>query len=368
MVEEKKFVLEQRVLGPRVQMEIDEDRYVALAKARYLLSDALAFEQGYELLLGNFIEMEVAFTEICLRATLEMDHRYPTLAGTLHEANRYVVNVLTSLRGYVDQVPQLFKDLDVSPKFADTVKLELKNLHSTSLDYRFVYELRNHAQHQGNAIHALKTSLTLGSDAKGWAESVTLLARKDELASSNFKLKVLAEQPDTIDVRYRVRMSMIALGGFHLKLRTLLAPQVNAARAAFDTAIDEYRRAGAESVVGLVACCLGDRKTDVGVIVEWDDVRRNLAAKNNHPPCLWTRPSSGEPAVADVIALRKASGDSVKEAASKVFVTETRWEEWEAGLPMEQGLFILYQLQVKKHPSYKLVPLVSTPAKLLVDI
>ena len=59
---DSKFILEQRVLDPHVRMDIDKQRYDALANARSVLSDASAFEQGYELLLGNFIEMEMAFT------------------------------------------------------------------------------------------------------------------------------------------------------------------------------------------------------------------------------------------------------------------------------------------------------------------
>lgn len=358
---ESKFILEQRVLNPHVQMDIDEQRYNSLAKARSVLSDALAFEQGYELLLGNFIEMEMAFTEIGLRATLEMDHQHPTLAGTMREANRHIINVLTGMKGYVDQVPQLFKELDLSPKFADTVKGELNNLHAASLDYRFVYELRNHTQHQGTAVHGFEASLVLTSDSNGWAEAVSLLARKDELANSDFKPKVLAEQPDKIDVRRRVRMSVKALGCVHMKLRACLAPHVDAARATFDAAISDYLSAGATSVVGLAACSLGNRKADVSVLLDWDDVRRSLVNKNNQPPSLWARHSPNEPTVDDIIALRTAVGDTVGQAARRVFVNEARWAEWESGLPMPQGLFTLYQLQVGKHPRYEITLLASTP-------
>lgn len=360
---EIKFILEQRVLNPHVQMEIDEQRYNALANTRSVLSDALAFEQGYELMLGNFIEMEMAFTEISLRASLEMDHRHTTLAGTMREANRQVINVLTAMRSYVDQMPQLFKALDLNPKFATFVKSELNDMHFASLDYQFVCELRNHAQHQGTAIHGFEASLVPRSDSNGWADAVSLYASKSELVASNFKAKVLAKQPDKINVRSRVRMSMIALGKVHLKLRAHLAPHVDAARAAFDAAISDYRSAGATSVVGLAARRVGGKNEDVSVLVDWDDVRQSLANKNNQPPRLWARPSPGEPTVDDIIALRTAVGDTVAQAARQVFVNEARWAEWEAGLPMPQGLFTLYQLQEGKHPSHEVRPLASVPTE-----
>lgn len=64
----------------------------------------------------------MAFARIGLSATLEFDHQYASLAQILREANRHVVNVLTALRSYVDQAPQLFKALDLQPDFASTVK------------------------------------------------------------------------------------------------------------------------------------------------------------------------------------------------------------------------------------------------------
>ena len=360
---EKKYILEQRVLDPHVRMELDEHRYIALANAKFVLSDALAFEQGYELVLGNFIEMEMAFTEISLRATLEMDHQHPTLVGTMRETNRHVINVLTAMKSYVNQVPQLFKALDLSPKFDATVKTELNDMHFASLDYQFVCELRNHVQHQGNAIHGFESSLVLRSDSNSWAEAVSLYANKSELAASNFKAKIVAQLPDKIDVRQRVRMSMVALGGVHLKLRTLLAQHVDASRATFDAAISDYRAAGATSVVGLAARCDGEKKADVPVLVDWDDDRLRLITKNSQPPRLWARPKHDEPTAADIIALRRTAGDTVAQAAKQVFVNEARWAEWEAGLPMPQGLFTLYQLQVGKHPSHEVTPLASTPAE-----
>ena len=135
---EKKYILEQRVLDPHLRMDIDEQRYNILADARFVLSDALAFEQGYELMLGNFLEMEMAFTEISLRATLEMDHQHPTLAGTMREANRHVINVLTAMRSYVDQMPQLFEALDLTPKFKVLVKTALNDMHfARNYEYRY---------------------------------------------------------------------------------------------------------------------------------------------------------------------------------------------------------------------------------------
>lgn len=106
------YVLEQRVLGPHLRVGISEDRYNELARAKKVLSEALSFEQRYELLLGNFISMELAMTEIGLRAKVEPSYRYSDVAEHLEKANRHVVNLLTAMRGYADQVLQDFKCLE----------------------------------------------------------------------------------------------------------------------------------------------------------------------------------------------------------------------------------------------------------------
>lgn len=45
------YILEQFIIGPRLQLSISEERYKELAYARNVLSEALAFEQRYELLI-----------------------------------------------------------------------------------------------------------------------------------------------------------------------------------------------------------------------------------------------------------------------------------------------------------------------------
>lgn len=87
-----------------MQLRISEGRYKELVHARNVLSEALAFEQRYELMLGNFLAMELAFTEICLRTKMQPQHRYMNSAEILETANRHVVNTLAAMRPYADQV------------------------------------------------------------------------------------------------------------------------------------------------------------------------------------------------------------------------------------------------------------------------
>ncbi|WP_230970799.1 hypothetical protein [Nitrogeniibacter aestuarii] len=355
-----KYVLEQRILGPRLTLEITEKRYSELAHAREVLTDASAFEQRYELLLGNFISMELAFTEICLRVKVEPQFRYPEMAETIRQANRHIVNILTAMRGYADQVRQDFKCLDPHRWFSSIAKTELAKVFERSPDYRFMCELRNHVQHKATAIHGFEGANAASVDPNGWVEMIKFYASKASLNEDrDFKTRILDEQPEKIDVRRRARLSVQELGVAHLALRDAVAEPVARARSVFESAIRDYKKHGAESVIGLCARRSGDADADVPVLLDWDDVRLQLVEKNDRPPQLWPRHTHREPKTEQIVALREKAQHSPAQAASVVFVPKERWEEYERGLPMPEGLFILYQLQVGLHPTHRLQQLDS---------
>ena len=64
--DEPTYLIEQKILGPRDQLSITAAEFNALRDARDVLFEALEFEQRYELLIGNFIEMELTLAEHCL--------------------------------------------------------------------------------------------------------------------------------------------------------------------------------------------------------------------------------------------------------------------------------------------------------------
>ena len=351
------YILEQRIIGPRLQFRISQERYDELAHARKVLAEALTFEQRYELLLGNFISMELALTEICLRAKVEPHWGYSESAEILEKANRHVVNLLTAMRGYADQVLQDFKCLELEPSFGSVAKAELANAFDHSPDYRFMYALRNHVQHRATAIHGFEENSDRGGDANSWVEAVKFFANKTTLSADGaFKSRVLDEQPEKIDVRRSARRSVQEVGVAHLVLRKASEEHVKRARSAVETAIRDYKEAGAESVIGLGARRVGNADADVPLLLDWDDVRIQLVNKNSSPPRLWPHGTHREPRTEDIVALREGAKHTRSQAAATVFLPEERWQDYEDGLPMPEGLFHLYQLQVGRHPTHSLQP------------
>lgn len=351
-----KYILEQFIIGTRLQVSISEARYNELAHARRVLSEALVFEQRYELLLGNFLAMELAMTEICLRAKVEPQYQYPNVAEIIEKANRNVVNFLTAMRGYADQVVRDFECLELEPRFSVIAKLELTKTFDRSSDYRFMHGLRNHVQHRAAAVHGFLGDDARTRDSNSWVEAVKFISNKSTLRTDkDFKTKILDEQPEQIDIRRRARGTMQEMGVVHLVLREISKDKVEHARSAIESAISEYLEAGAQSVVGLGARRVGDADADVTLLLDWDDVRLQLVAKNGSAPRLWPRHTHREPDADEIIALREEVEQTQAEAAATIFVSEERWRDYEDGLPMPEGLFELYKLQVRRHPTHTLI-------------
>ena len=289
--------------------------------------------------------------------TVEPQYRYSDSAEILETANRHVVNLLTTMRGYADQVLQDFKSLAMEPPFGSVAKVELARAFDHSPDYQFMYALRNHVQHKATAIHGFEGNEGRDGDANSWAETVKFFVNKATLsADKEFKVRVLDGQPEKIDVRRCARRSVQELGVAHLALRKASEEHVMRARAAVESAIRGYKEAGAESVIGLGARRVGDADADVPLLLDWDDVRLQLVDKNARPPQLWPRGNHRAPKAAQIVELREEMKHTRAQAAAVVFVSEECWQDYEDGLPMPESLFHLYRLQVGRHPTHRLQP------------
>ncbi|GAB2314102.1 hypothetical protein [Stenotrophomonas geniculata] len=352
---DNKYVLKQRIINPCTPIYISEDRFYALNSAMTTLIDGLAFEQKYELLLGNFMALELEMTEICLNLQVMPTYSYKSSSALIEKVNRCMVNLLTSIRGYSDQVVQDFKHLAPSLNFKDAAKNKLSNLWDTSADYKLMYALRNHVQHKAMAVHGFSGNDMSVSESESWVSRTMFTLTKETLeADKDFKKSALANQPDKIDVRRLARSSVRGLGAVHMQLRDIVQPSIEAARTLVEGAIAGYLSAGNSSAVGLTIGVDGDIKSAKHIMLDWDDVRIDLASKNIRPLSLWPNRRPGDPRPEDVRHQRDEAGHSVTQAAKLIFVSDQRWRDYEEGLPMPKGLFQLYQIKAGLHPSHHL--------------
>lgn len=274
-------------IGPQTIIEISDARYELLANARRTLVDASAFEQRYELLLGNFTAFEMFCAEVSLRGAFEFELRYGKWAEALSVANRHAINFLTTARLFADHVVRDFRHLALSEPFADAAKRLLSEAYDATLGYQFVCELRNHVQHRAVAVHGIKGR----SKGASWSESSMIYCQKKLILEDRgtFKMRVLDQLEDHIDVLAMFRAYMTSISRVQLALRELIRQACADSREAIEVAMKDYASAQEEDetvrgrVIGLTAVKgkVGNFSEPVPLILEWDDARVAWGDKNS---------------------------------------------------------------------------------------
>jgi len=266
-------------------VSIDANHYAALCAARATFVDAGAFEQRYEILLGNYLALEQFCAEWSLRRKIEMDYRYETGARIILEANRHVMNLLSAARAYADHVVRDFGHLGLSPPFKEQAEVLMSEEYDRNLSYRIVCALRNYVQHRATPVHG-----ATGRKGESWAEALVIYCqRKALLEEGKFKAAVLAEMDEQTDLRLVARNYMHGVSRVHVELRKRVDEHCRNARRLHEEAISQFVDAQSEpeagtAGVGLTVCREhnGEYVDAHPILLAWDDVRQLLAEKNRY--------------------------------------------------------------------------------------
>ena len=281
-----RYFLRMRVLGAVPLIEISREEFDALADAQKTLVDALSFEQKFEMALANYRTFELAAASWSLSTVVENRHSYADFAMKLTDANRHTINLLSTVRLYIDQVKRDFRHLRYEPPFKQISSDRLSKAYDQSESYRFMEALRNHVQHRSTPVHRMGARPIRRERTAEWAETFTFWTTKERLKDAGgFKSSVLQEMPDEVDLRVAARRYISSLSSVHVDLRSHLSEVIESARALVQGAIDRYEKEIERKPVGLYACT-GDADALTGwvpLLSEWDDVRRDLAEKNRWP-------------------------------------------------------------------------------------
>lgn len=285
------YLIQVWAIGRAAPKKICKDKFMALKNAKRALNNAIAIEEKYEILCQNYLELE---KEVMSCATDYMVEGWPSYDSVGHKRlllNRRVANLLTTARLYVDHAIQNAKKClpDNSPD-----RHLLKQLFSAEYDakfeYRFMEALRNYVQHSGLAIHhfVLPGAWVETKEGRMREQGVRIFAGKEYLEGEDgFKKFVYKEMPERVDLMLSARSYMESLSAVHMKIRKMVDDHVSSSRSLIKKAIDEYKEANPEASVGIVVCAReGDEAPydyleKVSLLLDWDDVRISLVAKNS---------------------------------------------------------------------------------------
>lgn len=284
-----KCYLQIRALGELPRIAITGASYSGAHDARQHLSSALYIEQKWDILLQNYIELEKDILSLALEHVTLDDSGYATMSAALSIASKRYVNLLTSARMYVDQVPRLAVSIlgvADSAEPNESVKALLSKQYDDCFEYRFMEALRNYVQHFGSPVHSLTSGASWTREFnREWSEaSVQPYALRATLENDkSFKRSLLREMPEKVNLVVAVRRYMECLGLVQKRIRELVAPQVKSARSKVEGLIGKYAETHGKKPVGLAAHRVNsDGKIEhFPLLLEWDDVRIGLASRNS---------------------------------------------------------------------------------------
>jgi hypothetical protein len=270
--------------------EIDENRYEAVKRAKYVCVVALGFEEKLSLLLGNFFDLE---KELLVLAEASLIWTGRNLAESMEERltlDRRVVNFLTACRLYLDQTEHSISGLFGNPsKELERVKAFRRNLYDEHAGYRLMEALRNHVQHAELPVNTISYNFSRirGTGPDYFQYTVIPQSEVKTLAENDkFKGKVLDEIKASgarVDLRGPMREYVSCLYKLHELLRTVMAPVLKDARFAYESSVNEFSTFGGkkyEHSRRLEVKDDGATDNEVALVVDFLEYYDQLFARN----------------------------------------------------------------------------------------
>lgn len=278
---ERTYSLHALTLEEDSELTISKEEFSSLQQAKVCLDSAFSLEENYDLLLENYRELEVEALSAAVSSMTTTPNEYNDFFEIRTAINRRMVNLLTATRIYLDQYPQSLKKVGANRKAAKEV---CSAAYDEFFEYRFMEELRNHAQHVGLAVQEVKMNVRWvpHGELKDLRHSVKPYAKKEELMGMGFKKAVLNECPERVDLISAARTHVGGISSVHKKVRELAAPFIEDARRLFEDVISRHCTSANKRYLSLAAIAKeeGVVVDEIPIFLEWDDVRQKLQNKN----------------------------------------------------------------------------------------
>lgn len=282
-----KFTLRIGAIGNYPEIQIDKHRFQLLKSSRAILNEALFFEEKYEILISNYLELEKEYANVAVSEMVRCTTEYREFFELILALNVRMVNLLTAVKLYQDSI---VTHISVCLPEVTDIKEQTKKIfareYDNNFEYRFMEALRNHTQHRGVPVHRA----SVGSHWTDHNKDIGLMefslyysTRKEKLLSDkSFKVSVVHEMPDEVNLCAATRKYIESISCAHEQVRKMIGERVSESRRAFEDTVNSYKSEYDGSVIALhVYAYDNNQKVDeVSVMLDWDDVRVRLVNKN----------------------------------------------------------------------------------------
>lgn len=288
------FVLTQMTIGSAEEIEVSSEDYLQIRCACDNILQVIYLEEKFDILLGNYVELE---TDLLAAAARDMVYQdYDALTKRMERnftINRRFLNMLAACRAYVDQGAHDLKDIKDSSRsaFHEVFSKYTNEWYDRSLGYRVMDALRGYTQHRGYPIRTTydRSQVDLPK-CKSIAFSVLPKIDLEHLrADKKVKQKALAGIKPTdkhIEAMPLARKYVEALCSIHMQIRGDLSSVIGRSESIIMESIERFTtKFGESSQVALAVI-----EVKEGLIIGEPtyllqaniDYRKLLTKKNNH--------------------------------------------------------------------------------------
>lgn len=281
-----RYLLRKAVLEPVPEIDITKKQYAAYEDARHILSNSLAIEETYEIVISNYIAFEKQVLDTSTSCMVREYLNYSDFFKVRLDLNIRLVNLLTATKLYVDQLPQNVRDcLPDAENVVDVVSTLFQKEYDEYFEYRFMEALRNYVQHRGMPVHwASQRGEWTSSEGDAFLEySMEVASLRGFLEEDEkFKKAVIKEMGEKVDLKYATRCYIECISNVHCTAREIVESSVAASRELLQDAHKQYAEVYKDSLVGLSACAISDdgQIASVPLLLDWDDIRLQLMKRN----------------------------------------------------------------------------------------
>jgi hypothetical protein len=256
----------KKALGTPERLPLSRDEYACLKKAWEILIGMLDFEEEFDNVIQNYIDLEQGFLSTAIHSMVRSRTDLVEFRKVRIKFARLLSNLLSSCRSYLDHSPHHLRQ--VADGGGESFKEKTSAAYNSEFAYRFMEALRNYAQHRGSPLHGTTfSSRRVERDETGFGLQYSIWASVDveKLRSDpKFKRSILAGVTvERIDVLALCRIYVEKLGELHVKMRDELASQIDDAKGLLRAALTRYESETGNSSIGVgFALSKNDRTVD----------------------------------------------------------------------------------------------------------
>lgn len=277
------YILHSNILGQNSKIDISEQKYNELKKSKGVLFNALEIEEKYEIILSSYLDFEQKILSITAKCMVHGHLGYSDFFEIRLSLNVKLINLLTAVKLYVDQVNQnVTKCLECDINAKNGVDKFFLHEFENNKYYRFMSGLRNYVQHNGLPVHLINQDSRWKNEfLEHSTELFTQLSvlKKDK----RMKGKYINGIEDEIDLKIATRSYIESISNVHHSIRDMITDTTNSSRESIEKARLMYLEKYNEGlIVGLHASKKdGDKQIEsISLLLDWDDVRVKLQARN----------------------------------------------------------------------------------------